>query len=101
MKKLSNIDESFWGDVHRRSRGDEIRKEDDINNYNLDAFYDYLNDHYWCNAAGHRIKKYPETSMSELAEIISLETDYKITKSGINHHFRKIKELVRIQKEKE
>lgn len=38
--------------------------------------------------------KYPETTMSELAEIISLETEYKITKSGINHHFRKIKELV-------
>ncbi len=38
--------------------------------------------------------KYPETTMNELAEIISLETDYKITKSGINHHFRKIKELV-------
>jgi DNA-binding transcriptional regulator WhiA len=39
--------------------------------------------------------------MSELAEIISVETDYKISKSGINHHFRKLKELVRIQKEKE
>lgn len=38
--------------------------------------------------------KYPETTMSELADIISLETDYKISKSGINHHFRKIKDLV-------
>jgi hypothetical protein len=38
--------------------------------------------------------KYPETSLQELADIISLETDIKITKSGINHHFRKIKELV-------
>ena len=38
--------------------------------------------------------KYPETTMNELAEIISLETDINITKSGINHHFRKIKELV-------
>lgn len=38
--------------------------------------------------------KYPETTLAELAEIISLETDYRITKSGINHHFRKIKELV-------
>ena len=45
--------------------------------------------------------KYPETSMSELAEIISLETDYNITKSGINHHFRKIKELVTRAKEQE
>lgn len=39
-------------------------------------------------------EKYPETTMGELANIISMETDYNITKSGINHHFRKIKELV-------
>lgn len=45
--------------------------------------------------------KYPETTMNELAEIISLETPYKITKSGINHHFRKIKELVERSKNKE
>ncbi len=38
--------------------------------------------------------KYPETTLGELAQIISVETDYKITKSGINHHFRKIKDLV-------
>ena len=39
-------------------------------------------------------EKYPETTMSELADIISMETEVRITKSGINHHFRKIKELV-------
>ncbi len=39
-------------------------------------------------------KKYPDTSMGELAEIISLETNKPITKSGINHHFRKINELI-------
>lgn len=44
--------------------------------------------------------KYPETTMNELAEIISLETDINITKSGINHHFRKIKELVEKNKNK-
>lgn len=38
--------------------------------------------------------KYPKSTLSELANIISLETDYKITKSGINHHFRKIKDMV-------
>lgn len=38
-------------------------------------------------------KKYPESSLVELAEIISLETDKSITKSGLNHKFRKIKEL--------
>ena len=40
-------------------------------------------------------KKYPETSMGELANIVSMETDKPITKSGINHHLRKINELVR------
>lgn len=39
-------------------------------------------------------EKYPESSMGELAEIISHETNTKITKSGINHRFRKIKEMI-------
>ena len=38
-------------------------------------------------------KKYPEVSLKELSEIISLETGKPITKSGLNHRFRKIKEL--------
>ena len=37
--------------------------------------------------------KYPETSLVELSEIISLETGNTITKSGLNHRFRKIKEI--------
>ena len=43
-------------------------------------------------AATYR-KKYPESSLYELSEIISIETDSKITKSGLNHRFRKIKEI--------
>ena len=39
-------------------------------------------------------EKYPESSMGELASIISSETEKPITKSGINHRFRKIKEMV-------
>ncbi len=38
-------------------------------------------------------KKYPESSLKELAEIISIETNKSITKSGLNHRLRKIKEL--------
>lgn len=37
--------------------------------------------------------KYPEASLQELSEIISLETNKKITKSGLNHRFRKLKEI--------
>lgn len=45
--------------------------------------------------------KYPESSYSELANIISLETDYKIGKSGINHHFIKMKKLLEKYKNKD
>lgn len=43
-------------------------------------------------AAEYRIK-YPETSLLELSEIISIETNKNITKSGLNHRFRKIKAI--------
>ncbi len=39
-------------------------------------------------------EKYPESSYVELANIISLETKYKIGKSGINHQFIKINEMI-------
>lgn len=44
--------------------------------------------------------KYPEASLLELSEIISYETGKPITKSGLNHRFRKIRELVSRMKEK-
>lgn len=37
--------------------------------------------------------KYPEESFQALADIISYETNKKVTKSYINHHFRKINEI--------
>lgn len=45
--------------------------------------------------------KYPETSYLELAEIISRETEKKIGKSGINHAFIKVRELIRNHEDKE
>ena len=38
-------------------------------------------------------EKYPEVSFQELANIISMETDYKVGKSGINHHFRNMRKI--------
>lgn len=38
-------------------------------------------------------EKYPETSLLELSKIMSMETGSSITKSCLNHRFRKIKEL--------
>lgn len=45
-------------------------------------------------AAEYRLK-YNEASLTELAEIITLETSEKITKSGLYHRFKKIKEFAR------
>lgn len=45
-------------------------------------------------------EKYPELSYQELSEVISLETGSKITKSGINHHFIKMRELMERHKNK-
>ena len=45
-------------------------------------------------------ESYPETSLSELADIISQETGRQIGKSGINHYFIKVKKLVEKHKEK-
>lgn len=45
--------------------------------------------------------KYKESSLKELADIISLETGVTITKSGLNHRFRKIREILEeIEKQK-
>ena len=40
-------------------------------------------------------EKYPESSLTELAEIITLEYNYRIGKSGVNHHFIKINNLIK------
>ncbi len=50
-------------------------------------------------SAEYRIK-YPESSLLELSEIISKETNSKISKSCLNHRFRKIKEFAEKIKEK-
>lgn len=43
-------------------------------------------------SAEYRIR-YPETSLLELSKIITLETGTNVSKSCLNHRFRKIKEL--------
>ena len=38
--------------------------------------------------------KYPELSLLELSELITRESGTKISKSGLNHRFRKIREII-------
>ena len=58
----------------------------------LDKLGNEFLDEKLIEAAEYRLK-YPESSLLELSEIISIETNKKITKSGLNHRFRKLKEI--------
>ena len=40
------IGESVWGDLRKRSSGEVIRREDDVNNLDADGLTDYLEKHY-------------------------------------------------------
>ena len=44
-------------------------------------------------------KKYPESSLAEIAQIANVEYGYNIGKSGVNHHFIKIEALVKRHKD--
>lgn len=64
-----------------------------INYLQENDLYDLLDDNQKI-VVSMRVK-YPEASYQELADIISLETDYKIGKSGINHQFIKLNQIVK------
>ena len=75
-----------------------LKQLDDINYLKKHDLIDLLDDR--CKDIVKYREKYPETSYTELAEIVSLETNKSITKSGINHYFRKIRDLVNKHKNK-
>lgn len=87
------INESIWGDINRRSQGNQVKKEDDINLMERDAFFDYLNAHYEPNFSYNKIRQYEELDCilvplfgtSNAPRNVSIELDYsnetKITMS--------------------
>ncbi len=74
-----------------KSMKSALKQIEDINYLKQIDAYDLL-DEKIKEVAEYRIK-YPESSLIELSEIISVETNTKVTKSCINHRLRKIKEL--------
>ncbi len=63
----------------------------DINTISSKLGLDFLDDKIK-EACLYRLK-YPEASLLELSKIISVENNTNITKSGLNHRFRKIREI--------
>lgn len=70
----------------------------DINLIKKTYGIDFLNENEQI-AAIYRLK-YPDTSLTELSEIISIETNKQITKSGLYHRFHKIKKIANKIREK-
>ena len=85
--RLNNCEQANVEKVIKSSNSqiDDIKKIIDI--IGLDAVPLKLKD-----VMEYRLK-YPDTSLSELSLIMSKETTNNITKSGLNHRLRKIKEL--------
>ncbi len=79
----ANMDKIFF------TASNQIKDIEKIKEYDL---YDLLDEKLKI-VIDYRLK-YPELSLSELSDKISQETDDKITKSGLNHRFRKIKEMI-------
>lgn len=74
-----------------KSMKSALKQIEDINYIKEKDSYDLLDDKIK-EVAEYRIK-YPESSLIELSEIISIETNSKMTKSCLNHRLRKIKDL--------
>ncbi len=94
VNRLNNVDLANQEKVIRTG----LSQLDDINYLKDNDLIDLLDDRIK-EVIEYRIK-YPETSYQELADIVTLETNKKISKSGINHYFRKIKELANKHKSK-
>lgn len=78
------IKESIWSDIQDRSSGETVRKEDDIDNLDMDEFYDYLNDHYEPTLeSSYKIRLYKDISVI-LVPVFSSDGKH-ISPSYINH----------------
>ena len=86
----ANIDKIFLT-AAKQLKDIEKLKEYDL----LDVLYEKLKE-----VVEYR-QKYPESSLQELSEIMSSELEYTISKSGLNHRFRKIKEIIKRIEDKE
>ena len=66
------IGESVWADIHRRSNGEKIRKEDDIDNMSFDAFVDCWESKYVViEKRGWKIPEYKKNPFNGMNYLIT------------------------------
>lgn len=79
------IKESVWSDIHKRSNGEQVRKEDDINQLDYTDFFNYIYCLYWPTEwnDGETIIQFPSTVSDNLWKIqIPVEEIIKFSGSG-------------------
>ena len=88
--EIANMDKIF------QTANNQIKDIEKLEKYDIiDTLDDKLKE-----AINYRLQ-YKESSLQELADIMSNELNYNISKSGLNHRFRKIKEIInKIEKNK-
>lgn len=79
MRKLS---ESIWSDIQDRSSGQQIRKEDEVDNLDRDGFYDYLLNHYDIKVSSFK------PINDEVMDCISIPLSYDVLVRMITFDFK-------------
>lgn len=108
MKKLSIIEENVFDDMLSRSKSDDIRKEDEINNLDFPGFLEYLNANY--KTPHMEIPHYPACINIPLIKVgtttYNLYIDYKNDDMKIRNieissiFFKLYPKMMKIMKEK-
>jgi hypothetical protein len=104
-KVTKGINESAWGEMRRRSSGEQIRKEDDLDNLSFEEFYEYLRKKYTPKTQrlagnkeiGHRLKL---EDMDVIQVIIPIEEVGNFCKSLVVEYSKTTEKCLRVRSPK-
>jgi len=91
--KRRNVNESIWSDIQDRSAGETVRKEDDVNNLDVNGLYEHIYDLY------EQINTFPMPLKSDEGlypyfSIPIFKTNYKVYRLDVVFTNNKILKLV-------
>ena len=99
------IGESAWGEMRKKSSGEQIRKEDDLDNLSFEEFYEYLRKKYTPKIQrlagnkeiGHRLKL---EDMDVIQVIIPIEEVGNFCKSLVVEYSKTTEKCLRVRSRK-
>jgi hypothetical protein len=70
------IKESIWSDIQKRSAGETVRKEDDIDLLDIDGLYDYIDTHYKLSEKGNAFSGKKQVKVNDETLSVPVLMDY-------------------------